>query len=335
MQATHHAAMKKLPPTPYWTLGLLCMCFALPAVIVQAQQAGQLRQFTIAAQIFEVPKNDMVIAQIEAPKADLNLLLRKISSLADAGSIKLIAMPITSTRSGRRASVTMEDNIPIANGMVGRFGMEVAPLSDGVNASLDLTVYHGAETLKSRLGLKLGEVGYAGKLEKPQGKTVELVFIQVFQQESQAKTSDVPKIAGPKAGVPAVASSPPAPAKNAEKPEEAARKSAEQWVVMIDTGKYANSWKAAADSFQAAVPQKEWENHVRDVRRPFGKLVSRQFKSAQYTRTLPNAAEGEYVILQFTVLFSNGSKGTETITPMLDNYGQWKVSGYYIHSLAE
>jgi hypothetical protein len=59
-------------------------------------------------------------------------------------------------------------------------------------------------------------------------------------------------------------------------------------------------------------------------------MVSRKFKSAQYTKSVPGAPDGEYVVLQFDTSFANKKEAVETVTPMLDPDGKWKVSGYYI-----
>jgi hypothetical protein len=66
------------------------------------------------------------------------------------------------------------------------------------------------------------------------------------------------------------------------------------------------------------------------VREPLGKTVSRTVKSMQYTTTLPGAPDGEYVVIQFDSSFTNKKTAVETITPMLDKDGMWRVSGYYI-----
>jgi len=113
-------------------------------------------------------------------------------------------------------------------------------------------------------------------------------------------------------------------------PEAAARKSAEHWLALVDAGNYAESWKTAAAYFQTAVSQDQWEHTIVAVRKPLGDLVSRQLKSAQYTQSLPGAPDGQYVVLQFNTSFANKKEAVETITPMLDPDGQWKVSGYYI-----
>jgi hypothetical protein len=110
----------------------------------------------------------------------------------------------------------------------------------------------------------------------------------------------------------------------------AAQKSAEQWLALVDEGNYAKSWKTAAAYFQTAVPQDQWEHTISVVRGPLGDLVSRQLKSAQYTMSLPDAPSGKYVVLQFDTAFANKKEAVETVTPMLDPDGKWKVSGYYI-----
>ena len=60
-----------------------------------------------------------------------------------------------------------------------------------------------------------------------------------------------------------------------------------------------------------------------------GKLESRQFKAAQFETKPPGAPEGKYVVLQYRTKFAGGNV-VETITPMLDKDGSWRVSGYFI-----
>ena len=49
-----------------------------------------------------------------------------------------------------------------------------------------------------------------------------------------------------------------------------------------------------------------------------------------YKTSLPGAPDGEYVVMEFTTAFTNKKSAIETITPMLDEDGQWRVAGYYI-----
>lgn len=120
------------------------------------------------------------------------------------------------------------------------------------------------------------------------------------------------------------------PAFAADKPEDEARKSAEQWLALIDAGKFGESWKTAAGYFKTAVTQEQWEHSLDAVRNPLGGMVSRKLKSATYTKSLPGAPDGEYVVLQFKTSFANKKEAIETVTPMLDKDGKWRVSGYFI-----
>jgi hypothetical protein len=66
------------------------------------------------------------------------------------------------------------------------------------------------------------------------------------------------------------------------------------------------------------------------VRNPLGGLVSRELGSKTYMQSLPGAPDGEYVVIQFKTAFENKKSAIETVTPMLDSDGEWRVSGYYI-----
>lgn len=114
------------------------------------------------------------------------------------------------------------------------------------------------------------------------------------------------------------------------KKEELAVAAAKNWLVMIDQEKYAESWKEAAGYFKNAVKQEQWEQMLPAVRKPLGKLVSRNVKTATYQTALPGAPDGEYVIIEFESTFENKKSAIETVTPMLDKDGKWRVSGYFI-----
>ncbi len=117
-------------------------------------------------------------------------------------------------------------------------------------------------------------------------------------------------------------------------PEEyrqaAARLATESWLKVVDAGEYQASWEQAAKLFKGAVTQEQWVQVAKGTRAPLGKLVSRKVKSRQYTEKLPDAPDGEYVVIQFDSAFENKASAVETATPMLDPDGVWRVSGYYI-----
>jgi hypothetical protein len=101
----------------------------------------------------------------------------------------------------------------------------------------------------------------------------------------------------------------------------------EAWLALVDSGQYAESWGEAASFFKAAVDSPNWERQVAGVRGPLGKMQSRVVKSAT---SVPGAPDGEYVIFQFDTSFEHKTGAVETVTPMKDKDGRWRVSGYYI-----
>jgi hypothetical protein len=78
----------------------------------------------------------------------------------------------------------------------------------------------------------------------------------------------------------------------ADKPEDLAQAAAESWLKLTDGGDAGASW--------------------------------------EYAEKLPGAPEGKYVVIQYETVFENRASAVETVTPMLDPDGVWRVSGYFI-----
>lgn len=115
-----------------------------------------------------------------------------------------------------------------------------------------------------------------------------------------------------------------------QKPEQLAQESAEAWLALIDSGKYAESWDQASQLFKAAVTKDQWQEKLHASRDPLGKMTSRKLAKATYTETLPGAPDGKYVVIRYQTSFEHKQSAVETVTPMLDKDGTWRVSGYYI-----
>jgi Protein of unknown function (DUF4019) len=115
-----------------------------------------------------------------------------------------------------------------------------------------------------------------------------------------------------------------------QKPEELAQQSADTWLALVDSGKYTDSWQETSQFFKAAVTKEQWQSMLRASRNPLGKMLSRTFKRATYTTTLPGAPDGEYVVIQYESSFEHKKSAVETVTLMVDKDGKWRVSGYFI-----
>jgi hypothetical protein len=112
--------------------------------------------------------------------------------------------------------------------------------------------------------------------------------------------------------------------------EKAAITASSAWLSLVDEGNYIGSWNQAAGLFRAAVTKDQWRQSLKAFRLPLGKVVVRKLISKQYTKTLPGAPDGEYVVIQYETKFEKKQSAIETITPMLDQDGKWRISGYYI-----
>jgi hypothetical protein len=115
-----------------------------------------------------------------------------------------------------------------------------------------------------------------------------------------------------------------------ETAEKKAVETSNTWLKLIDNGQYTKSWETAAELFKKDVSKERW-NQLLDVsRKPLGNVIKRNVKSTQYMTSLPGAPDGEYVVIQYETSFENKKSAIETVTPMLDKDGKWRVSGYYI-----
>jgi hypothetical protein len=109
-------------------------------------------------------------------------------------------------------------------------------------------------------------------------------------------------------------------------PEQAA---ATAWLELVDSGRYQESWDAAARLFRGQMPAEDWSRLVAGVREPIGALQSRRLQSSTAAASLPGAPDGEYMMLQFISSFANKAHAQERVTLMREG-DVWRVAGYYI-----
>jgi predicted SnoaL-like aldol condensation-catalyzing enzyme len=117
---------------------------------------------------------------------------------------------------------------------------------------------------------------------------------------------------------------------SSELDEQLAIVAAENWLRLVDNGKYTESWDQSATYFKNAIKKDDWKRTVKAVREPLGNVISRSAKSQNYMTALPGAPDGKYVVIQFETSFTKKKAAIETITPMMDSDGKWRVSGYFI-----
>jgi uncharacterized protein DUF4019 len=102
------------------------------------------------------------------------------------------------------------------------------------------------------------------------------------------------------------------------------------WLAQADAGDTAGTWATASSLFRRSVPEDQWARSLNATRSPLGSVISRTLRDAHPARELPGAPDGEYVVFQFETRFEHKRSAVETVTPMKDQDGTWRVSGYYI-----
>jgi hypothetical protein len=113
--------------------------------------------------------------------------------------------------------------------------------------------------------------------------------------------------------------------------EAAALEAAKSWLALVDGDKYEESWEDAGGLLKGAVTKDRWLQSMQTIRKPFGKNLDRTIRSIGYYTSLPGVPDGQYVSIKFKSTFENQGLAIETITPMLEKDGKWRISAYYMN----
>lgn len=111
---------------------------------------------------------------------------------------------------------------------------------------------------------------------------------------------------------------------------EAVEKSARDWLVQTDNGKYIESWNKASALLQAQQPEPAWVKKTQSFRAPFGTMTARYIAAAGYIKAPSGFPSGDYIIVQFYTTFANNKLASETITLAKEKGETWQVIEYEI-----
>jgi len=111
---------------------------------------------------------------------------------------------------------------------------------------------------------------------------------------------------------------------------KAATYAAQDWLASVDNGNYGQSWDNASALFQQKISREQWEGTGGGGRTAYGKVISRQLLSATLDTNIASAPGGKFVVIEFRTKFANGHTLIETVSPMQEPNGQWRVAGYFV-----
>ena len=114
------------------------------------------------------------------------------------------------------------------------------------------------------------------------------------------------------------------------KERQLALEAAKHWLELVDSEKYGEGWDEAAEYLKNVVSRDDFQHQLAGVRKPLGPTLKREVKSDKYHVSLPGAPDGEYFVIQYKTSFGKKKNGIETVTPMKETNGLWRVSGFTI-----
>ena len=107
--------------------------------------------------------------------------------------------------------------------------------------------------------------------------------------------------------------------------ESAAIRSARDWLVLGDQGRWKDGWLATGTSFRKLNTVERWSAVAEKVRVPLGALVSRTALSQESVPAPPDGVE----IVKFRTSFANRADVIETVSLAREG-SDWKVVGIYV-----
>ena len=107
--------------------------------------------------------------------------------------------------------------------------------------------------------------------------------------------------------------------------ESAAVRSAREWLVLGDQGRWKDGWLGTSESFRKVNTVERWSEVSQQVRVPLGALISRTLLSQDSVPAPPAGVE----VVKFRTSFANKADAIETVSLAREG-GDWRVVGIYL-----
>jgi hypothetical protein len=112
--------------------------------------------------------------------------------------------------------------------------------------------------------------------------------------------------------------------------EKEARAAAEEWLTLLEKADYAAAYAAEPARLHAATTEEQFVRSMQGRRQPFGRVLSRTFIGAAYTRKLTSAPDGNYESILFKTSFENKKLAAERVI-LSQESNTWKVVDYRVY----
>ncbi len=121
------------------------------------------------------------------------------------------------------------------------------------------------------------------------------------------------------------------PNTDSDKSIEAAQKAAEAWMLLWDSGKYAESHLSLSAFSKKAFDEKAWAKYWTTARRPLGKLKFRKTINISLIKSLEKIPNYSGVVLKYQSSFEDQKDVFETFFLILEKDRSWRVLGYKVN----
>lgn len=101
-----------------------------------------------------------------------------------------------------------------------------------------------------------------------------------------------------------------------------AARSAEQWLELVDAGRWEESYAATGAQFRDLNTLEGWSAAARSVHEPLGAVVTRDLIANEFVPAPPNG----YQLVKFRSAYANGGQQVETLSLSWEK-GSWRVVG--------
>ena len=112
--------------------------------------------------------------------------------------------------------------------------------------------------------------------------------------------------------------------------EKEARAAALHWLKLVDAGDYAQAYGEEPARLRAATTEAQFIRSMEGRRAPFGKVLSRKFIGAAFTKKLTGSPDGRYESILFRTSFEHKSLAAERVI-LADESRQWRVVDYRVY----
>jgi hypothetical protein len=112
--------------------------------------------------------------------------------------------------------------------------------------------------------------------------------------------------------------------------EKETREAALEWLALVDAANYAPAYEMEPARLRASTSQEQFVRSMEGRRAPFGRVLSRSFIGAAFTRKLTGSPDGSYESILFRTAFEHKSVAAERVI-LSHESGRWRVVDYRVY----